>query len=100
LLLFDSTYDLSLTTPLSHTVLDVKGSKDDEIKNLLWLFDSGREDCEGYYGYGCIEPDSVGWYKETSEDIELQYKRKIPGLAFFHIPIPEVPLVNRFWLTL
>ena len=97
LMLLDSTYNFSLTTPEAPTVLDVKGSKSDEIKWLLWLFDSGREDCEGVDGWGCIEPYSVEWYLQMSQDLEANFKRKIPGLAFFHIPIPEVLYIWKAW---
>lgn len=50
----------------------------------LWLLDSGDED-----GPRWIHTDQVCWYYRTSEKLEQDYGRKIPGMMFFHIPIPE-----------
>jgi hypothetical protein len=41
-------------------------------------------------GYGCIHTDQIEWYKNKSKRLEDEYQQKVPGVAFFHIPVPEV----------
>jgi hypothetical protein len=36
-----------------------------------------------------IRPSQINWYLQTSENLERQYKKKIPSLMFFHIPLQE-----------
>ncbi|KAI1100262.1 Metallo-dependent phosphatase-like protein [Jackrogersella minutella] len=50
---------------------------------ILWFFDSrgGREERDW------IDDSVVSWFKETSSKLTQQYKKTIPSLAFFHIPI-------------
>lgn len=89
-------------------VLHVLGSNCDEPRFLVWGLDSGQEadDHEREYGYsGAFLPsmgarnydgvrfDQVCWYRAESEAIEHRYGRKIPGLMYFHIPLPEHVLV-------
>ncbi|XP_035835670.1 uncharacterized protein LOC118483957 [Helianthus annuus] len=38
-------------------------------------------------GYGWIKPSQQFWFQQTS--MKLQRKSKAPGLAYFHIPLPE-----------
>lgn len=80
-------------------VRDIHGAGD---KNLLvwsadgaapvlsvWLIDSGESVREPEDNYDWIHTDQVAWYSRTSADLERRYGRKIPGLMFFHIPLPE-----------
>lgn len=39
--------------------------------------------------YDWIHTDQVLWYYQTSQQLESKYGAKIPGLMFFHIPLPE-----------
>ncbi|HVU31959.1 MAG TPA: metallophosphoesterase family protein [Opitutaceae bacterium] len=39
--------------------------------------------------YDWIHTDEIAWYFQTSKDLEAKYGHKIPGLMFFHIPLPE-----------
>jgi hypothetical protein len=81
----------------------VYGSSGEEPVFNIWLFDSGRY-APGEIGGQSIEHDSlpgwdwirhsqVAWYYDTSSDLEQRYSRKIPSLAFFHIPLWEFDLM-------
>lgn len=89
-------------------VLPVLGSSCDEPRFLVWGLDSGQNafDFEREYGFsGAILPsmgarnydgirwDQVNWYRTESESFEKRYGCKIPGLMYFHIPLPEHMLV-------
>ena len=69
-----------------------------EPKLAIWAIDSGRYAPNpiagqpiGYNdnGWDWIRQDQVDWYRETSEKIERRFRRKIPGIMFFHIPLFE-----------
>jgi UDP-2,3-diacylglucosamine pyrophosphatase LpxH len=61
----------------------------------LWLIDSGDaapQDLplpKGTKTDDWIRTDQIVWYWQTSRRLEEDYGRKIPGLMFFHIPLPE-----------
>jgi len=55
----------------------------------LWLIDSGAGSSEPGVGYDWIHADQIHWYQQTSFEMEQKWGRKIPGLMFFHIPLPE-----------
>ncbi|MGZ3273545.1 MAG: metallophosphoesterase family protein [Caulobacteraceae bacterium] len=55
----------------------------------IWLLDSGGAAADRSLRYEWIHADQVGWYFQTSKALEARYGRKIPGLMFFHIPLPE-----------
>lgn len=55
----------------------------------LWLVDSGDENRNREDRYDWIHTDQVRWYYDTSQDLERKHGAKIPGLMFFHIPLPE-----------
>lgn len=56
---------------------------------VLYIFDSSDNNCENVTGWGCVYPDQIKWYIETSTAITQKFGRIIPALAFFHIPVPE-----------
>lgn len=80
-------------------VLSVLGSASDEPALAVWALDSGRYspdsiggqpvEADGLRTYDWIRPSQLGWYVGTSEGLEARYGRKVPGLMFFHIPLPE-----------
>lgn len=55
----------------------------------LWLLDSGGPSPDRAIRYEWVLPDQVAWYWRTSRDLEARFGAKIPGLMFFHIPLPE-----------
>lgn len=83
--------------------LVVFSSSGDAPELVLWGFDSGRDSpdsiggqsvvADGLRTYDWIRTSQVAWYSETSRYLETQYGRKIPGLMFFHIPLPEFDLM-------
>lgn len=56
---------------------------------VLYFFDSSDTNCENVQGWGCVYPDQIQWYANTSSSITKQFGKIIPALAFFHIPPPE-----------
>lgn len=98
----DREHNLSLT---QHGPDDVSGAtnyylpiysydpqnKTNDIGQILWVFDSGSNDCVGVKGWGCIMYDQISWYRNASQSLtsRLGYPRVIPSLAFFHIPLYE-----------
>lgn len=77
----------------SNYVLPVLGP-DNKSAFYVWIFDSSDNNCQNVSGWGCVYPDQVKWYREKSAKLIEQDGRVVPGLAFFHIPLPEV---NDAW---
>lgn len=63
--------------------------------SCLWLIDSGDAPPadlrlpKGMKTDDWIRTDQVFWYWQTSRDLEREYRQKVPGIMFFHIPLPE-----------
>lgn len=56
----------------------------------VWLVDSNEYFQDGKQRpYDWIHADQVAWYRAASTGLEKTYGAKIPGLMFFHIPLPE-----------
>jgi len=56
----------------------------------VWLIDSGDQPLNRVEDkYDWIHADQVNWYVEESKRLESAHGGKIPGLMFFHIPLPE-----------
>ena len=80
-------------------VLPVLGSASDEPVLAIWALDSGRYspdsiggqsvEADGLRTYDWIRPSQIQWYVRSSEELEASRGRKVPGLMFFHIPLPE-----------
>lgn len=68
--------------------IPVLGSKDDEMKFNLWVFDSG--DYNSQHRYSCVAEDQVQWYVEKSKQIEKENGGKVNSLAFQHIIVADV----------
>ena len=57
----------------------------------VWVVDSGTYNTENDLGgYAATTKAQVEWYKAKSEALEESYGRKIPGLMFQHIVVPEI----------
>ena len=50
--------------------------------------------CMGYHS-DSVHTDQVLWYFETSRAIEQALGRKVPGMMYMHIPLPEFCLIPR-----
>lgn len=55
----------------------------------IWLLDSNNAPKDPKHKYDWIHIDQVMWYYNKSKEIEALEGCKIPGLMFFHIPLPE-----------
>lgn len=77
-------------------ILEVKGKSGKENKAVLYFFDSGAyTPIKGLGTYDWLRSNQVEWYRNES----AAYKRDnggkpYPALAFFHIPLPEYPLMT------
>ncbi|KAI9093963.1 hypothetical protein K1719_026961 [Acacia pycnantha] len=81
--------------------LEVHGVENAELGNKsvlnLYLLDSGDYSTVPFIsGYGWIKPSQQLWYQRTSEKLQRAYKdgpvpqkTAAPGIAYFHIPLPE-----------
>ncbi|KON67925.1 metallophosphoesterase family protein [Peribacillus sp. FSL K6-1552] len=75
----------------------IKDSKGKKAAFNLWLLDSGRyapktiagQDFQGYPTWDWLRFNQVNWYYETSKKLERKWRKKIPSLAFIHIPLWE-----------
>lgn len=81
---------------IGNYVLEVKDSKNKKIKTVLYFMDSGSySPIESIGGYDWFDFEQINWYKKQS----AKYTHKnngepYPALAFFHIPLPEYPLMK------
>jgi hypothetical protein len=81
----------------------VYGSHGDQPLFNIWALDSGRYSSDsfgdqplendGLRSYDWIRPSQIAWYARTSQETESRFGNKVPGLMFFHIPIPEFALM-------
>ncbi|CAM8911443.1 unnamed protein product [Rhodiola kirilowii] len=81
--------------------LEVSGIKGSNLQNKsvlnLYLLDSGDySTVPSILGYGWIKKSQQKWFMRTSKKLKRAYRSKpvaqkqpAPGLAYFHIPLPE-----------
>ncbi|ELR22873.1 Ser/Thr phosphatase family superfamily protein [Acanthamoeba castellanii str. Neff] len=72
--------------------LPVQSSASQAVAANLWMFDSNDVKCLDTPGWGCVYPSQIEWYRSTARRLQTEQVRqseKVPGLAFFHIPVPE-----------
>lgn len=81
--------------------LEVGGVADSSFGNKsvlnLYFLDSGDySTVPSIYGYGWIKASQQFWFQETSKRLQREYtkgsenlKGPAPGIAYFHIPLPE-----------
>ncbi|KAK9093676.1 hypothetical protein Scep_025145 [Stephania cephalantha] len=76
----------------------VEGSvfENKSVMNLYFLDSGDYSTVDSVSGYGWIKPSQQYWFQITSRQLQKAYKSKpqpqkesAPGLAFFHIPLPE-----------
>jgi len=102
----DRSYPLSLTEfgptsihGASNYVLPVLSNDRSKTLVNLWFFDSGDENCLTVPGWGCVYPDQVEWYRDLASSQQNSLGKIIPGLSFFHIPVPEFMNVWNYETT-
>ncbi|XP_077233568.1 putative inactive purple acid phosphatase 29 [Tasmannia lanceolata] len=79
-------------------VSGVEGSKmsNKSVLNLYFLDSGDYSTVPSIHGYGWIKPSQQLWFQRTSSKLQKEYKTEpngqkeaAPGLAYFHIPLPE-----------
>ena len=74
----------------------IESSKDKTPAFNIYMLDSGKYAPPLMGGYDWIKCTQICWYKLTSLILKLRYRKSIPALMFFHIPLPEF---NKAWST-
>lgn len=74
---------------VSNYVLSIYDAKGKEARNTLYFIDSLAYAPKEIDGYAWISRKQINWYIQTSQNIEKQNHKKLPALAFFHIPLQE-----------
>ncbi|KAI9090422.1 hypothetical protein K1719_028757 [Acacia pycnantha] len=69
---------------------------DKSVLNLYFLDSGDYSTSPSIRGYGWIKPSQQVWFNQTSANLQRAYmhepvpqKAPAPGLAYFHIPLPE-----------
>ncbi|MFH5182026.1 metallophosphoesterase family protein [Paenibacillus sp. TAB 01] len=76
-------------TGIGNYTLPVYGN-DESIAAVLYAMDSGEYAKPLLPGYDWIRRDQIGWYADESRRYAADNGgRPLPGLMFFHIPLPE-----------
>ncbi|KAL6601331.1 hypothetical protein ACP70R_044551 [Stipagrostis hirtigluma subsp. patula] len=79
-------------------VSGVEGTSLDEksVLNMYFLDSGDYSTVPSIHGYGWIKASQQVWFQQTSSSLQTRYmnekpkqKEPAPGLAFFHIPLPE-----------
>lgn len=77
-------------------ILEVKDTNNEKLKTILYFMDSGSyTPIKAIGGYSWFDFNQVEWYRNQS----AAYTRSndgipFPGLAFFHIPLAEYPIMK------
>ncbi|XP_050215224.1 probable inactive purple acid phosphatase 29 [Mercurialis annua] len=86
----------------------VIGSKyeDKSLLNLYFLDSGDNSNVDHVYGYGWIKASQQLWFQQTSQRLRREYmsepnpqRSSAPGLAYFHIPLPEFRNFNSSDIT-
>ena len=72
-------------------IIEIKASNGQETAALIYCIDSNAyTTIEGVGDYGWIEFEQVEWFRQKSSHFRTTNANKpVPGVAFFHIPLPE-----------
>lgn len=65
----------------------IQGSSSQAPEFNIYLLDSGKYSILGIYDY--ITRQQICWYKTIANKLKKQYKKTIPAIMFFHIPLQE-----------
>lgn len=94
-LTYDAEQGLSGSGNCSLPVLSSDGASQ---KWILYFLDSHNLTTDRSFGYyDWIKLDQIDWYRKTSDEYTAKNHKKLPSLAFFHIPVPEYESAR--WVT-
>lgn len=82
---------------IGNYIVEVKNKNNtDSIGALLYFFDSGAyTSLKQVGGYDWIKLDQVLWYtNQSAAYTQSNNNQPYPALAFFHIPLPEYPIMK------
>lgn len=65
----------------------IQGTSSQAPEFNIYLLDSGKYSILGIYDY--ITYPQICWYKTIAKKLKKQYKKVIPSIMFFHIPLQE-----------
>lgn len=83
--------DLGDTNLCTYYVPIYSSTDKNNMVSNVWVVDSGTYNTENDKGgYAATTKAQVDWYKAKSLELEEKYGRKIPGLMFQHIVVPEI----------
>ena len=87
-------YCLALPGPadidgVGNYTLRLYDSSGHKVRNVLYFMDSGAYAPKEIEGYAWINRKEINWFVQQAKGFEKKYGKKLPSLAFFHIPIPE-----------
>ncbi|KAL4736262.1 Metallo-dependent phosphatase-like protein [Aspergillus similis] len=69
---------------ISNYYLEVLAAEASDVPELLlWFFDSRG----GAQSHDWVDDSVVQWFVDTNANLTQKYKKAVPSLAFFHIPI-------------
>lgn len=94
---YNLTYDAEKLSGSGNCALPIYSSNENAEKWMLYLFDSHnlvKDYALGYYDW--IHHDQIDWYRRTSNEVTARNGRRLPSLAFFHIPLPEYSSVLSY----
>ncbi|XP_071737110.1 probable inactive purple acid phosphatase 28 [Rutidosis leptorrhynchoides] len=100
-------YSLSQPNPSTQVVTEIDGFGNYDVRvwgppgshlanhtifNLFFLDSGDRAVVDGFKTYGWIKESQLSWLRGASKGHYQEHHQpdKIPSLAFFHIPIPEI----------
>ena len=66
---------------VSNYVLTVVDGQQEPVFNL-WFLDSMDNNCYNVTGWGCVEMETVEWYRTTSIELQHKFGRKVPGIMY------------------
>jgi len=68
--------------------IGVLGRDSDREQARLYVMDSNDYNADDH-SYRGFEPEQVAWYRRQSAEAARRNGRTVPGLLFFHVPLPE-----------
>jgi hypothetical protein len=89
-------------TGVGNYVISLKSAKSATTAAVLYFIDSNAYCADkSISDYGWIHFDQIAWYREQSRKFTVENGgNPYPGLAFFHIPVPEYAEVQQMETTI
>ena len=79
--------EISIINNRENYVIEIK-DRDNNIRNLIFMIDSGDYENSNYSYYAWVDEDQISWFKDVNKKYGHNGTSK-SDLIFQHIPIPE-----------